>query len=150
MNDEYQIDLNNENSILELQQILNQFQNSILNIQSGTDIGDNRYILELEIVVENNINENNINENIPNYFKNIKEINNNLGKPIYIKKHDDILDKSCFICLEKYEYKKYKRILRCCKNTCHKKCIDKWLKKNSTCPTCRHDYLKEENEEQNN
>ena len=49
MNDEYQIDLNNENSILELQQILNQFQNSILNIQSGTDIGDNRYILELEI-----------------------------------------------------------------------------------------------------
>ena len=51
----------------------------------------------------------------------------------------------CPICLEKFEYKKYKRIVTCCNNTFHKKCLDKWLKKNSTCPACRNDFLDKKN-----
>ena len=92
-------------------------------------------------------------ENIPNYFKNVKHINEVLGKPKYIHKKDECLEKDCSICLEKIEYKKYKRILPCCKNVYHKTCIDKWLKKNSSCPNCRHDFLKEndeENDDENN
>lgn len=134
------IDLNNENSLIQLQNILNEFQNSILNIQNTNN--NNRYIIEFEFNIEPQV------ENLPNYFKNIKEINNKLGKPIYINKKDEVLnDKECLICLEKFEYKKYKRVLKCCNNVYHKSCIDKWFKKNSTCPACRHDYLKEENSE---
>lgn len=134
------IDLNNENSLIQLQNILNEFQNSILNIQNTNN--NNRYVIEFEFNIEPQV------ENLPNYFKNIKEINNKLGKPIYINKKDEVLnDKECLICLEKFEYKKYKRVLKCCNNVYHKSCIDKWLKKNSTCPACRHDYLKEENSE---
>ena len=137
-NDENQFNLDNENSLLELQNILNEFQNSVLNIQGV----DNRFVIEFEFNIENPV------ENIPNYFKNIKEINNKLGKPIYINKKDEVLqDKECLICLEKFEYKKYKRVLKCCNNVYHKSCIDRWFKKNSTCPACRHDYLKEENTE---
>jgi|TARA_B110000483_G_scaffold83044_1_gene103127 hypothetical protein len=142
-----QINLNDENSLLQLQNILNEFQNSVLNIQNTNDNTNsaNRFVIEFEFNIEQQI------ENLPNYFKNIKEINDILGKPIYINKKDEVLnDKECLICLEKFEYKKYKRVLKCCNNIYHKTCIDKWLKKNSTCPTCRHDYLKEENEEQNN
>ena len=136
--DENQFNLDNENSLLELQNILNEFQNSVLNIQGI----DNRFVIEFEFNIENPV------ENIPNYFKNIKEINNTLGKPIYINKKDEVLqDKECLICLEKFEYKKYKRVLKCCNNIYHKSCIDRWFKKNSTCPACRHDYLKEENTE---
>tara|TARA_B100001173_G_C15550058_1_gene363402 strand:+ start:81 stop:497 length:417 start_codon:yes stop_codon:yes gene_type:complete len=134
--DENQFNLDNENSLLELQNILNEFQNSVLNIQGI----DNRFVIEFEFNIENPV------ENIPNYFKNIKEINNKLGKPIYINKKDEVLqDKECLICLEKFEYKKYKRVLKCCNNIYHKSCIDRWFKKNSTCPACRYDYLKEEN-----
>jgi len=134
--DENQFNLDNENSLLELQNILNEFQNSVLNIQGI----DNRFVIEFEFNIENPV------ENIPNYFKNIKEINNTLGKPIYINKKDEVLqDKECLICLEKFEYKKYKRVLKCCNNIYHKSCIDRWFKKNSTCPACRYDYLKEEN-----
>jgi hypothetical protein len=142
-----QINLNDENSLLQLQNILNEFQNSVLNIQNTNDNTNsaNRFVIEFDFNIEQQI------ENLPNYFKNIKEINEILGKPIYINKKDEVLnDKECLICLEKFEYKKYKRVLKCCNNIYHKTCIDKWLKKNSTCPTCRHDYLKEENEEQNN
>lgn len=134
------IDLNNENSLIQLQNILNEFQNSILNIQNTNN--NNRYVIEFEFNIEPQV------ENLPNYFKNIKEINNKLGKPIYINKKDEVLnDNECLICLEKFEYKKYKRVLKCCNNVYHKSCIDKWFKKNSTCPACRHDYLKEENSE---
>lgn len=134
------IDLNDENSLIQLQNILNEFQNSILNIQNTNN--NNRYVIEFEFNIEPQV------ENLPNYFKNIKEINNKLGKPIYINKKDEVLnDKECLICLEKFEYKKYKRVLKCCNNVYHKSCIDKWFKKNSTCPACRHDYLKEENSE---
>ena len=142
-----QINLNDENSLLKLKNILNEFQNSVLNIQNTNDNTNsaNRFVIEFDFNIEQQI------ENLPNYFKNIKEINEILGKPIYINKKDEVLnDKECLICLEKFEYKKYKRVLKCCNNIYHKTCIDKWLKKNSTCPTCRHDYLKEENEEQNN
>jgi hypothetical protein len=45
---------------------------------------------------------------------------------------DDELDK-CIICIEKI---KNKRVLFCNHKFCYN-CIDNWLKKNDTCPTCR-------------
>lgn len=144
-NNEYQIDLNDTNSILELQNLLNEFQNSVLNIQPHPD--NNRYVIEFEFDIEDNtINDDIIEDNIPNYFKSMQEINTILGKSVYIKECDDIIDKECLICLEKFKYKKYKRIVKCCANTYHKTCIDKWLKKNSSCPACRHDFLEKKEE----
>ena len=77
----------------------------------------------------------------------ISEDGKTTGIIVNIKKDEVLNDKECLICLEKFEYKKYKRVLKCCNNVYHKSCIDKWFKKNSTCPACRHDYLKEENSE---
>lgn len=122
-----------------IQNILNEFQNSEFNMHSN----GNRFVVEFEFNLEN-IHPNL--ENLPNYFKNVKHINEKLGKPIYINKKDHICGEDCLICLEKFNNKKYKRVLPCCNNTFHKTCIDKWFKKNSTCPACRHDFLeKKEN-----
>jgi len=98
------------------------------------------YLIQFEFDID--LQNENIQENLPNYFKNSKQIDQELGKSLYITKNDKIIDnKECLICLDKFEYKKYKRILKCCNNTYHKTCIDKWLKKNSSCPTCRFDLL---------
>lgn len=140
MNEEYHIDLNDNNYLLEFDNMLNDLQNSILNIENSSN---NRYIIQFEFNIEQP--NTNFEEDMPNYFKNQKEINNILGMPEYIKKKDEIINKECMICLEKFENKKYKRTLSCCNNTFHKTCIDKWLKKNSTCPACRHDFLKKSN-----
>ena len=154
---EYHIDFNDENYLTTMQNMLNDLEYFGLNINNtnsnqnqnqnnSSPNNTNRYVIEFAFDIPNFIENN---ENIPNYFKNIKEINDTIGKPIYINKKDECLNKECLICLEKFEYKKYKRILPCCKNVYHKTCIDKWLKKNSSCPNCRHDFLekKEESEE---
>ena len=39
--------------------------------------------------------------------------------------------------MEKYKILEFKRELPICKHYFHKKCIDKWLKKNASCPICR-------------
>tara|TARA_B100001175_G_C19306428_1_gene540764 strand:+ start:346 stop:753 length:408 start_codon:yes stop_codon:yes gene_type:complete len=90
--------------------------------------------LDIEIDLDDSIKEN-------NYFLNCKHINSVLQNYIYIKKDDDIIGKKCLICMDEFKHKEYKRILPGCKHYFHKKCIDKWLKKNSTCPICRQELL---------
>ena len=90
--------------------------------------------LDIEIEVDDSIKEN-------NYFRDCKHINEVLKNYIYIKKDDEIIGKKCLICMDEFKHKEYKRILPGCKHYFHKKCIDKWLKKNSTCPICRQELL---------
>ena len=90
--------------------------------------------LDIEIEIDDSIKEN-------NYFRDCKHINDVLKNYIYIKKDDEIIGKKCLICMDKFKHKEYKRILPGCKHYFHKKCIDKWLKKNSTCPICRQELL---------
>ncbi len=54
-----------------------------------------------------------------------------------IKIGDKLIGQLCSICQENYKPKEYKRELNC-KHIFHKKCIDKWLKSNLSCPFCRH------------
>jgi hypothetical protein len=108
----------------------------------------------IQIINFNNIQDENVHINIEfeyynseppeynNYFKNCNEINNNLCKPIKIKKCDIILQETCFICMENYLCNEYKRELPSCKHYFHKKCIDKWLKTKASCPVCRDELLK--------
>ena len=143
MNHQFNIDFTNEDYLSQIQNVLNEFQDSVLNFQTS-DTDNNRFVVEFEFNIE--YPNQNIQEDLPNYFKNEKEINQTLGKSIYINKKDEIINNlECPICLEKFEYKKYKRIVTCCNNTFHKKCLDKWLKKNSTCPACRNDFLDKKN-----
>ncbi len=53
-----------------------------------------------------------------------------------IKIGDILLGQYCSVCQEDYKVKEYKREL-ICKHSFHKKCIDKWLKNNLSCPFCR-------------
>lgn len=75
------------------------------------------------------------------HFENCQQINDLLGKPMYIKKDDELIDTDCNICMDHFVYRQYKRTLPKCNHTFHKKCIDSWLKKNSSCPICRQEYL---------
>ena len=75
------------------------------------------------------------------HFENCQQINDLLGKPMYIKKDDELIDTDCNICMDNFVYRQYKRTLPKCNHTFHKKCIDSWLKKNSSCPICRQEYL---------
>lgn len=75
-----------------------------------------------------------------NFFNNKSEINDLLGKSIYIHKHDNHYLNECIICLDSLNHKQYKRILPHCNHFFHKKCIDKWFLKNSCCPICRFNY----------
>jgi len=131
------INLNDSDSLQQIHSILEEFQNSVLNVDSH----NNRYSIEFEFMLDDNQHEQI--ENLPNYFKNCQHINEIIGNPIYIKKKDEILNNetTCIICTDCYKYKEYKRILNCCQSIYHKKCIDKWFKKNSSCPNCRHDFL---------
>jgi hypothetical protein len=131
------INLNDPDSLQQIHSILEEFQNSVLNVNGE----NNRYSIEFEFMLDDNLHEQI--DNLPNYFKNCNHINEIIGYPIYIKKKDEILNNQteCIICTDCYKYKEYKRILHCCKSIYHKKCIDKWFKKNSSCPNCRHDFL---------
>lgn len=74
-------------------------------------------------------------------FQSDKHIKNVLGN---YTKCDGNEQEHCFICLQKYNKKEYKRTLKCCNHYFHKKCIDKWLKTNSCCPLCKCDQLENE------
>lgn len=50
-------------------------------------------------------------------------------------------NRSCVICLSKFELKSKIRPLPC-NHAFHAKCVDKWLRTNRTCPICRRDALK--------
>ena len=55
-----------------------------------------------------------------------------------IKLDDDLLKckSSCPVCLEKFKDNEFKRELKC-GHVFHKKCIDKWIKHQNSCPICR-------------
>lgn len=129
-------------------------QNILENITSNNIITDNFFNNtnneneSMQINIEFDIYEDyidNISEDTSNYFKNCKEINDLICKPVKIKQNDPLLEESCLICYDKYETGEYKRILPKCNHYFHKKCVDKWLKKNSTCPICRDELLTNNN-----
>ncbi|KAL6174845.1 hypothetical protein ACLB2K_051490 [Fragaria x ananassa] len=47
-------------------------------------------------------------------------------------------DNTCPICLEEYQAKETIRTIPECNHYFHANCVDKWLKKNPTCPLCRN------------
>ena len=110
------------------------------NIHSNEYIVNNNSI-NYHIIFEINDNPNN-EEN--DYFTCCKEINNILGKSKKIKENDILIKNKecCNICFEEYSINTFKRVLPDCKHCFHKKCIDKWLKSKSNCPTCRTNLLK--------
>lgn len=60
------------------------------------------------------------------------------------KKINKNINNICTICFEQYIIGEYYRILPNCQHIYHKKCIDKWFKKDKDmkCPNCRINYLK--------
>lgn len=60
------------------------------------------------------------------------------------ERHTHLNDETCAICLEPYCRREYFRQLAC-GHCFHKKCIDKYYRKNTVvnCPFCRRDYLKD-------
>ncbi|KAJ0039694.1 hypothetical protein Pint_27132 [Pistacia integerrima] len=48
------------------------------------------------------------------------------------------LDSECVICLSEFVPGERVRLLPKCNHGFHMRCIDKWLKSNSSCPKCRH------------
>ncbi|KAL5722501.1 hypothetical protein ACHQM5_006016 [Ranunculus cassubicifolius] len=47
-------------------------------------------------------------------------------------------DNTCSICLSEYQAKETLKTIPDCKHCFHAACIDEWLRKNVTCPICRH------------
>ena len=112
----FHIDLNDENYLTQIQNMVSQLQTSIITYQNNQTQESNphssqnqeNYLIQFEFDVQ--IPQQNNQENLPNYFKNCAEIDQELGPALYIQKKDPILDKNeCLICMEKFEYKKYKR-----------------------------------------
>lgn len=130
------------NTNLNDQQIFELTQSMIEHIQHNLNITN---VINSDTFVEFNIEfhilENNSEEDEHNYFKSFNEINKTLCKPTKIKKDDNIVLENCLICMENYKMNEYKRVLPRCKHYFHKKCIDKWLKKKSSCPICRDELL---------
>ena len=112
--------------------ILDDFDN--LNFNDSNDSNDSNDFVNIHNDDIHNIIENN------NFFNNKSEINQLLGKSIFINKNDNHYLDECIICLDSLNYKQYKRILPYCNHFFHKKCIDKWFLKNSCCPICRYNY----------
>lgn len=139
-NDFFVSSINIDNSVINtIETMLEELQNNtnIFNVNNSEENSINfDIIFEVENEHNNNVNQYNENENI-NYFKYCKDIDEKICKSQKIKKDDDILDKSCLICMEEYKEGMFKRLLPKCKHFFHKKCIDKWLKKNASCPICR-------------
>ena len=60
-----------------------------------------------------------------------------IKKLSYKKVKDKFCDLNCPICLDEFKKTEYYRILDC-KHVFHKKCIDRWFKKDKNdCPMCR-------------
>lgn len=58
-----------------------------------------------------------------------------------IKENDPLLTNQCSICIEDFRTGEYQRTLGC-SHSFHKKCIDRWLKKDKNeCPMCRNNIF---------
>jgi hypothetical protein len=125
---------NNINIFDTIEMMLDDLKNNtnIFDIDNS-DENNIQFNIEFEIIDHNNHSQD---EDL-NYFNSCKEINEKIGKSEKIKKNDIIIDENCLICMEKYKIQEFKRLLPKCKHFFHKKCIDKWLKKNASCPICR-------------
>ena len=67
----------------------------------------------------------------------IKNIRKAKIKKIKYHKVKEENEAECPICLESLNKGEYEKVLEC-KHTFHKKCIDRWFKKdNDFCPMCR-------------
>jgi hypothetical protein len=63
-------------------------------------------------------------------------------KDIKCKKVKECLDHECSICLDTIKQGEFEKTL-VCKHVFHKKCIDRWFKKdNDSCPMCRLQVIK--------
>jgi hypothetical protein len=72
-------------------------------------------------------------------FKNLR---NSKIKEIKYKKVKECSDTECAICLDTVKVGEFEKTLEC-KHTFHKKCIDRWFKKdNDSCPMCRLKVIK--------
>ncbi|XP_027332850.1 RING-H2 finger protein ATL43-like, partial [Abrus precatorius] len=49
----------------------------------------------------------------------------------------------CAVCLTRFEDPEFLRLLPKCKHAFHVECVDTWLDLHSTCPLCRHKFIKE-------
>ncbi len=130
-------DIDNENIVHVIQSVLESIQTSNIGITSET--ADHiQFQLELEWMIPG-VGGININDDEPK-FENCKEINEKVCKFEKIKDGDELLNNNecCNICMETFVAGQFKRCLPNCKHLFHKKCIDKWLKKNASCPICRN------------
>tara|TARA_B100000963_G_C22582099_1_gene651320 strand:+ start:627 stop:1067 length:441 start_codon:yes stop_codon:yes gene_type:complete len=116
---------------------LNQFIQQIIgsitrNISYYTNNNSSSFTIEYEIV-NNELENSNEKKKIK-----CKDIQKQLGGYKKIKIDDNLLacKASCPICLEKFKDNEFKRELKC-NHVFHKKCIDKWIKHQNTCPICR-------------
>ena len=122
------------------QTIVNIIESSLRNLQPSLFNDGN--VSENTITTFNTIADMILYNNIEDYNKNIitkNDITKYLGKYIRIKNDDKLLknNECCSICLGEYRLGEYKRELKC-NHQFHKKCIDKWFKKNKReCPICR-------------
>ncbi len=117
--------------------------NDIQNNPSILNIGDNNNDEYVQFGIQFDIiNPNGYEEEETNYFKTCSEINEKVSKSQKIKEGDSIMGEQCFICMDDYKVGEFKRVLPTCTHCFHKKCIDKWLKKKSSCPICRDELIK--------
>ncbi len=76
-------------------------------------------------------------ELVTQIHNNKETVKDQLKKIKYHRVKDNLLETSCSICIDNFQLGEYQRTL-CCSHVFHKKCIDRWFKKNKTdCPMCR-------------
>jgi hypothetical protein len=135
------LDQNNNDIYSAIELMLEEMQkNSNIFNENYKNDDNNEFIsfdIEFEFITPSTNNEENT-----NYFLNCKEINQKVGKAVKIKENDtNLLNESCLICMNNYKINEFKRTLPKCSHYFHKKCIDKWLKKKSSCPICRDELI---------
>jgi hypothetical protein len=130
--------INNETNIL------HRCDNDYIELDIQFDMLDQREQNNIYNFFHNNLHNNYItNDHFDlDHFNYCHEIDEKINKSEKIKKDDKILTEQCFICMDDYKQRQFKRELPKCKHYFHKKCIDKWLKKKASCPICRDDLLK--------